>query len=92
MRITAVIVATSAALALTACQKSEDRAPEASSEAVEAAGAADQAAANVSIDSAAADAQAAADKAAADEVAPATVPAASPPVDTGMEKKANSAY
>lgn len=82
MRITALIVAASAALALTACQKSDEKAPDASSEAVEASGVADPAAANVSIDQAAADARAAAETAAAAEMAPAAAaepaPAAAP--------------
>lgn len=70
MRITALIVAASAALALTACQKGEEQAPAASSEAVEASGVADPAAVNVSVDQAAADAQAAAEAAAAATMAP----------------------
>lgn len=64
MRITALIVAASAALALTACQSAEDKVDGASTEAVEAAGVADPAAANTTIDRAAADAQAAASAAA----------------------------
>ena len=82
MRIIALIVAASAALALTACQKAEEKAPDASSEAVEAAGVADPAAANVSIDQAAADAQAAADQAAAAELAPAAAQPAPAPAAT----------
>jgi len=78
MRITALIVAASAALALTACQKAEEKADAASTEAVEAAGVADPAAANVTIDQAAADARAAADAAAAAEPAPAAADAAAP--------------
>jgi ABC-type enterochelin transport system substrate-binding protein len=77
MRITALIVTAAAALALTACQNAEDKA-DASTEAVEAAGVADPAAANVTIDEAAADAQAAADAAAAAELAPAAADAPAP--------------
>lgn len=68
MRIPALIVAVSAALALTACQKAEDKAPEAGSEAVEAAGISDPAAVAVTIDQAAADARAAAEGPVAAEV------------------------
>lgn len=80
MRITALIVAASAALVLTACQKAEEKTDGASTEAVEAAGIADPAAANTTIDQAAADAQAAAEAAAAAELAPAAsaAPAAAP--------------
>jgi hypothetical protein len=77
MRITALIVAASAALALTACQKAEDKADSVSTEAVEAAGVADPAAANTTMDQAAADARAAAE-AAAVEPAPAAADAAAP--------------
>ena len=77
MRITALIVTAAAALALTACQNAEDKA-DASTEAVEAAGVADPAATNVTIDQAAADALAAADAAAPAELAPAAADAAAP--------------
>jgi len=85
MRITALVVA-AAALSLTACQKAEEPASAAPSEAVEAAGVADPAAVTTTIDQAAADAQAAAEAAvptpapapAPDAVGPAT-PETSPP-------------
>jgi len=78
MRIEALIVAATAALALTACQKTEEKAEGASTEAVEASGVADPTAATTTIDQAAADAQAAAEAAAAAELAPAPAPAAAP--------------
>jgi type IV secretory pathway VirB10-like protein len=78
MRITALIVAATAALALTACQKAEEKAPDASSEAAEASGVADPAAANTTIDQAAADARAAAEAAGAAELAPAAAAAPAP--------------
>jgi len=61
MRIAALIVASAAALALTACQKAEETAPEASSEAVEAAGIADDAAVTTTIEQANDDARVAAE-------------------------------
>ena len=69
MRIVALIAASAAALSLAACNKAEEPAPEASTEAAEATGIADQAAVTVTQDQAAADAKAAADAAAASEVA-----------------------
>ena len=76
MRLTALIAASAAALALVACgDKAEEKAPEATTEAAEAAGIADQAAVTVTEDQAAADAKAAADAALASEVA--TTPAPS---------------
>ncbi|MBU1385118.1 MAG: hypothetical protein KKG14_07355 [Alphaproteobacteria bacterium] len=80
MRIVALIVASAAALTLAACgNNAEETAPEASTEAAEASGIADQAAVTVTEDQAAADAKAAADAAAASEVAQ-TAPAAAPAV------------
>lgn len=72
MRITVLVVA-AATLALTACQKAEEPASAAPSEAVEAAGVADPAAVTATIDQAAADAQTAADAA-----SPSPVPAPAP--------------
>jgi hypothetical protein len=63
MRIVALIAASAAALSLAACNKTEEKAPDASTEAVEASGIADQAAVTVTQDQAAADAKAAADAA-----------------------------
>jgi hypothetical protein len=65
MRIVALIAASAAALSLAACNKTEEKAPEASTEAVEASGIADQAAVTVTQDQAAADAKAAAEASAA---------------------------
>jgi hypothetical protein len=78
MRLVALIAASAAALALTACNNAEEKAPAASSEAVEASGIADQDAVNVTLDQAAADAKAAADAAAASEMAQTQTPAAAP--------------
>lgn len=79
MRITALIAVSAAALALVACgDKAEEAAPEATSEAVEASGIADQAAVTVTEDQAAADAKAAAEAAAASEVAQADPVPATP--------------
>ncbi|HYD28054.1 hypothetical protein [Brevundimonas sp.] len=81
MRIVALIAASAAALTLAACNKAEEKAPEASTEAVEASGIADEAAVTVTQDQAAADAKAAADAAAASETAqaePAAAPQAAP--------------
>lgn len=78
MRITALVVA-AATLALTACQKAEEPAAAAPSEAVEASGVADPAAVTTTIDQAAADAQAAAE-AAAPIPTPAPAPEAVGPV------------
>lgn len=70
MRIALVLVASAAALTLAACNNNaEEKAPDASSEAVEASGIADQAAVTVTEEQAAADAKAAADAAAASETA-----------------------
>jgi hypothetical protein len=70
MRMTALLVTAAAALALTACNKAEEKADGNATEAVEAAGVADPAA-STSMDQAAADAQAAAEAAEAAELAPA---------------------
>jgi len=76
MRITALIVAAVAALTVSACQKAEEKAEGGSTEAAPAAGVADPAAVDTSIDRAAADAQAAADAAAAAPAAAAPAAAA----------------
>ena len=73
-----LIVAAAAALTVSACQKAEEKAEGASHEAAPAAGAADPAAANTSIDQAAADAKAAADAAAAAQLAPAAAGGTAP--------------
>ena len=78
MRIVALIAASAAALTLAACNKAEEKAPEASTEAVEASGIADEAAVTVTQDQAAADAKAAADQAMAEETAQAEPAAAQP--------------
>lgn len=70
MRITALIAASAAALALAACgDNAKETVPEASTEAVEAAGIADEAAVQQTVEQNAADAQAAAEAAAASQVA-----------------------
>jgi uncharacterized lipoprotein NlpE involved in copper resistance len=81
MRIVALIAASAAALTLAACNNNaEDKAPDATSEAAEASGIADQSAVTVTEDQAAADAKAAADAAAASQVAQ-TDPAPTTPVE-----------
>lgn len=78
MRIVALIAASAAALTLAACNKAEEKAPDASTEAVEASGIADQAAVTVTQDQAAADAKAAAEQALAEEAAQAEPAGAQP--------------
>ena len=81
MRIAALAVASVAALTLAACNNNaEEKAPDASTEAQEAAGIADEAAVQQTVEQNAADAQAAADAAAASEVAQ-TEPAPATPVE-----------
>ena len=78
MRLVALIAASAAALALAACNNAEEKAPAGSTEAVEAAGIADQDAVNVTVEQAAADAKAAADAAEASKLAEANAPAEPP--------------
>ncbi|NJC40332.1 putative low-complexity protein [Brevundimonas alba] len=86
MRIIALIAASAAALSLAACNKAEEKAPDASTEAVEASGIADQAAVDQSVEQTAADAKAAADASAASEMAQAEpAPAAAPAPATPVE-------
>lgn len=93
MRLVALIAASAAALALTACNNAEDKAPAGSTEAVEASGITDPNAVTVTEEQAAADAKAAADAAAASEVAqtnaPADAPAATPAAAPAAPAKAH---
>ncbi|WP_372707203.1 hypothetical protein [Brevundimonas sp.] len=92
MRFAALIVASATALVLTACQKAEEKAPEASSEAVEAAGIADDAAVTTTMEQANDDARIAAEAQGQADAAAATKMAESQPEAAAVAPAEKKAY